>query len=183
MLTTKFKPLALSFILSTFVLSSAILVGGGDSSFLQAARASAEQTLKLPIAKKISISELSKYKILSVVVEEDGAQVKYEGVPLRTLLAELLPELNLDAMKDWKKIAAEELVMELKGKDGYPGIATALEVAMNKSGDRFILATHRDGRPIDSGVKLVCKLDEAHARWVHEVVQLRIFGVCASKKK
>ncbi len=168
----------------TFLLLSLLFTGnwmfesGKHIPWLQSGQAASEQAAtKLPVRKIISTKELGKYKLNSVVVDEDGKQVKYKGVSLRLLLSEMLPEVNLDTMQDWKTIARQELVMEVTGDDGYPGLATALEVAMNKSGEQFLLATHKDGKLIESGVQLVCKSDEAHARWVHQIVLLRLVAV------
>lgn len=164
------------------VLSVATMIAECGFATVQCSAAEVEVT-KLPISKNISRKELEKYKSISVNVEEDGKQAKYEGVPLRTLLSDLLPGYNLDAMPEVKKLAREELVLEVSGYDNYPGIVTALEVAMNHSGDRFLLATHKDGKEIDPGVQLICKLDEMHTRWVHQVVRLRIVAVPKSSEK
>jgi hypothetical protein len=127
-------------------------------------------------SKKISLADLASYDKKTVVVKEGGKEVKYEGVPLRTFLKEFLPESKLDDMPDRKEIARRELVMEVTADDKYPGLVTALEVAMNDSGDKFILATARDGKALE-GVQMICKLDEMHARWVHNVVRLRLVEV------
>ena len=81
---------------------------------------------------------------------------------------------SLASMPDWKALAKKELVMEVLGDDGYPGLVTAAEVAINESGDRYILATEENGKPIANGVRMICKLDEFHVRWVHSIVSLRI---------
>ncbi len=145
----------------------------------------ADKNLSAQPADRISVSlkQLEKYKSISVSAEENGKTVKFDGIPLRTLLKELLPQYNLDEMKDWKEIARNRYVMEASGSDGYPGLVTALEVAMNKTGDRYILATHRDSKLIESGPQLVCKSDQAKARWVREVVLLRITKVPAATEK
>lgn len=126
------------------------------------------------VVKPISVKELEPFKSISISVDEDGKAVKYDGVPLRDLFKVMMPKVKIETMPDWKALARLDLVMEVKGADGYPGLVTAVELAMNANGDRFILATRREGKPIESGVQLVCREDEYHVRWVKEAVQLRL---------
>jgi hypothetical protein len=144
------------------------------------AQASTDQiatTTQLPVSKAISSAALKKYEQVSVTVEADGKKVSYSGVPLRAILADMVPELNLNTMPGWKSLSKQELVMEVLGSDGYPGLVTGTEIAINKSGDRFLLATQRDGKPNESGIQLICRMDEARTRWVREVVSLRVVTV------
>jgi hypothetical protein len=148
----------------------AIWNGHGHSAF-------ASESAKLPLCKTVSFADLRAYKTVPVFVEEDGTTVKYEGVPLRTLFCELNVDSHLDTLKGWKSLAGKKIVTELTGDDGYPGLVTAEEIAGDKEGDRFILATRRDGEEIEGGPQLICKLDPDKTRWVKEVVQLRIVAV------
>jgi hypothetical protein len=103
-------------------------------------------------------------------VDDGGKRVKFTGVPLRAMLAEMIPQFKLETMAQWKALARQELVMEVTGDDGYPGLVTALELAINTSGDRLVLATLCDGKPLDSAVQLICKMDEERVRWVRQIV-------------
>jgi hypothetical protein len=144
------------------------------------AQAQADQTAittQLPVIKAISSDALKKYEQVSITVEADGKKVSYSGVPLRAILADMVPELNLNDMPGWKSLSKQELVMEVLGSDGYPGLVTGTEIAINKPGDRFLLATKRDGQPNESGIQLICRMDEARTRWVREVVSLRVVTV------
>jgi hypothetical protein len=132
---------------------------------------------KLPVSKKISLKALEQYKSITVTVEEDGKKATYVGVPLRVMLAEMLPELGLESMPGWHALSEQELVIEVKGDDGYPGLVTATEVAINKTGDRFLLATQKDGKPFKSAVQLICKMDESRTRCVRQIVSLRVVSV------
>lgn len=146
------------------------------TGFPEAANAASDTQANefLPLSKSISTTALAAYKSITISVEEKGKKVRYSGVPLRTLFAEMLPQLKIDSMPDWKALSFKELVIELKGDDGYPGLVTATEMAINTDGDRFLLATERNGKPIETGVQLVCKADPEHVRWVRQVVSLRI---------
>ena len=138
---------------------------------------------EVPVSRAISRDAMLKsYKPITVTVEEDGKKVKYTGVPLRVVFADMLPEYKIQSMPQWKELARKNLVVEVVGSDGYPGLVTALELAMNADGDRFILATDRNGKPNEKGVQLICKMDQAHVRWVREIVSLRVVAVPAATK-
>lgn len=141
-----------------------------------AARAAEPAAQIATMTKEISPESLKKYSSIMVKVNEDGKDKLFKGVPLRTLLKEMLPG-SLASMPDWKALAKKTLVMEVLGDDGYPGLVTAAEVAINESGDRFILATEENGKPIATGVRMICKLDEFHVRWVHSIASLHIKGI------
>ncbi|HEY9683321.1 MAG TPA: hypothetical protein V6C86_17210 [Oculatellaceae cyanobacterium] len=127
--------------------------------------------------KEISAEVLLKYQSISVTVDDNSAKVTYSGVPLRAVLAEMMPGTDLDSMPEWKKLARKALIMEVLGNDGFPGLIATTEIAMNKSGDRFILATHKNGKVIETGVHLICKADEGHVRWVRSVASVRLISV------
>jgi len=134
-------------------------------------------TLTPEVSKAISQKLLEKYSTISITIQEDGKEVKYTGVPLRVILAEMVPDIKMDNMPDWKGLARRELVLEVMGDDGFPGLATATEVAINQAGDRYLLATHKDGKLIESGVRLVCKLDEHRVRWIRGAVSVRVVSI------
>jgi hypothetical protein len=89
----------------------------------------------------------------------------------------MVPDLTLGSMPEIKSAAERELVLEVKGADGYPALIPVADIAINSQGDRFLLATHADGKLLESGPQLICKTDQAKTRWVHEVVSLRIVGL------
>jgi WD40 repeat protein len=127
-----------------------------------------------PISKSISREALGKFTRISVNVSEQGKNVNYSGAPLRDLLKEQIAAI--DSMSDWKKLAKQKIILEVLGKDGFPALISAVEVATNQSGDRFILATESDGKPTE-GVRLICPNDEHHVRWVRDCVTLRLVSV------
>ncbi|MBX9721876.1 MAG: hypothetical protein K2X81_10815, partial [Candidatus Obscuribacterales bacterium] len=160
-------------ILKTAINSTALLLLACNFELAPTALAETEKTAagtektasKLPVSKAVSMKSLADYKTISVSIKEDNnKRTKYTGVPLRTLFAEMVPEIKIDTMPDWKALSRQELVMEVKGDDGYPGLVTAIELATNPEGDRFILATTCDGKPIEKGLQLICKTDEYHVR-------------------
>jgi hypothetical protein len=152
---------------------------------LQAAQAApaepapAKAATQLPVNKSISWKDMEKYKekTISVKVKEEGKEVSYSGVPLRLVLAEMIPELKMDSKEELKDLCRRELVMEIMGQDGYPALVTATELAINKRGDRFILATQKDGKAIESGLHLVCKADQGRFRWIRDAVSLKLVSL------
>lgn len=166
-------------VLSLVFLSSLSLgTAAPNQQWCQPAKAANEQTkTQLPVSKTISLEALKKYEPVSVEVEADGKKINYTGVPLRVMLGEMMPELNLSDMPGWKDLSRLELVMEVLGSDGFPGLVTGTELAINKSGDRFLLATERDGKPNENGIQLICRMDEARTRCVKQVVSLRLVSL------
>jgi hypothetical protein len=159
------------------------IVATGNSLFPPQALAEPTQlATQLPASMKISAKALEKYTSITVEAEEKGNKVKFTGIPLRALLTDLVPGLKIDEMAEWKALSRKELVIEVMGDDGYPGLVTATSIAMNTSGDRYILATQRDGKPIEAGVQLICRLDEARVRWVRQVVSLRVVSLAENRK-
>ena len=125
--------------------------------------------------RNISPESLSKYKTISVTVEENGKKNTYEGVPVRTILAEEIPAIN--SMPEWKQLARREIVLKFVADDGFPAIFAATEVATNVSGDRFILATICDGKPLAGGIRLICPKDEHHVRWARQIKSLQFISL------
>jgi hypothetical protein len=152
--------------------SLALFGGNFQSSVAVDATAS-----KVITDRAIVLADLRKYPQTTIEVEDKGIKVKYSGVPLRVLLAEMLPDCKIDSMPEWKALTKRELVLELKGNDGFPSLVTATEVAINKSGDRFLIAVEKDGMPLDVAPQLICKMDEAKTRCVRDIVSLKIVSL------
>jgi hypothetical protein len=134
------------------------------------------------VSKDISMSALEKYSSIDISVQaptagDDKKEMRFSGVPLRTIVSDMVPDLKLESMPEIKTAAKRELVVEIKGADGYPALIPVEDIAINSKGDRFVLATHQDGKLIEPGPQLICKMDEAKTRWVHEVVSLRVVGI------
>ncbi len=113
--------------------------------------------------KAITLEGLEKYKAITITVKDDNKESTYSGVPLRTLLTDMVRDIKLEKMPEWKALSRREIIMEFTGNDGYPGLVTAIEIAINKDGDRFILATHKDGKLIEGGAQL-------HAQWIRRAL-------------
>ena len=126
---------------------------------------------------EISPKQLEKFATSVIDVDDNGARVQYKGVALRNIVKEMAPSVSIDLMPEWKKLSRLELIVEVKGDDGFPALITATEVAINKSGDKFVLATERDGKTFENSPQLICKDDSARVRWIRKVVSVRITSV------
>jgi hypothetical protein len=164
---------------------------GDVSGVMPSARVSAspgaataiDQKIFQTVHKDVSMSALGKYGSIDICVQDpttegnDKKEMKYTGVPLKTILSDMVPDIKLETMPEIKSAAKRELVVEVKAADGYPALIPVADIALNRLGDRFLLATHEDGKLIESGPQLICKTDQAKTRWVREVVSLRVVGL------
>ena len=147
------------------------------TAFLASVPALAGEELKLQAQKEINTGMLAKYQQIPVTVNWQGKKTKYNAVPLRALFKEMLPDIPIDTMPDWKALSKKELLLEVKGSDGYPGLVTATEMAINTSGDKFILVSKHNDKSGKDEVDMICKGDEERVRWVRDVASMRIFCV------
>ena len=110
---------------------------------------------------------------VEVKVMEDGRAVAYSGVALATILEQ--GSKNSGAMPVLRTLS--DAVLLVRGSDGYQAAVSAAAVAMDPKGERYLLAVARDGKPLDKGqgpVRLIVPGDPKHARWVREVVAIRL---------
>lgn len=135
--------------------------------------------LNLPAKKDINANALAAYKKIPVTVSWQGKKSKYDAVPLRALFQEMMPSVPIETMPDWKALSRLELVMEVKGSDGYPGLVTATELAINVAGDKFVLVTRKNDKTGNDEVDLICKSDDERVRWVRDVASLRVLSLAS----
>ncbi len=116
---------------------------------------------------------LEEFEKVEVKVMEDGRAVTYSGVALASLLDK--------QAKDSKVMAGlrslSDAVILVRGTDGYQAAVSAAAVGMDPKGARYLLATTRDGKPLDKGwgpVRLIVPDDPKHVRWVKEVAKIRL---------
>ncbi len=117
---------------------------------------------------KFEPASIQKASQVEVKVMEENEAVTYKGVPLRSLLADRLKGPN--AMADLRNLADSVLVV--RASDDYQAALSAAEVAMDESGQKYLLATERNGKPLDPKqgvVKLIVPGDPKHVRWVRMV--------------
>lgn len=108
-----------------------------------------------------------------VKVVEDGETVTYSGVALATILEQKAKgSTTMAGLR-----ALSDSVVLVKGTDGYQAAVSAAAVAMDPKGARYLLATSRDGKPLDKGqgpARLIVPDDPKHVRWVKDVASVRL---------
>lgn len=131
---------------------------------------------KLPTKRPIACKDITPDNSITITAVWQGKKDKYTGVPLRSFFKEMT-SIPIETMANWKELSRYELIMEAVGKDGYPGIISATELAMNKTGDKFVLFTKHDEQTGTDTVNLVCKGDEYRVRWVRDIAYLRVVAI------
>lgn len=104
---------------------------------------------------------------------EDGREVTYTGVPLAAIL-----DLRANAAGGMAGLKAlSDAVLLVRADDGYQVAFSAAEVAMDPKGERFLLATARDGKPLDDDrgpLRMIVPADPKHVRWIKNVASVRL---------
>ncbi len=110
---------------------------------------------------------------VEVKVTEDGRSVTYSGVPLASIPGPGTKNpMTMPTLR-----ALSDAVLLVRGSDGYQAAVSATAVAMDPKGERYLLAVARDGQPLAEGqgpVRLIIPADPKHARWVRQVVAIRL---------
>jgi hypothetical protein len=118
-------------------------------------------------------NKLEGFEKVEVKLMEDGQTVTYTGVALASLLEKqakgsgTMPGLRLRS----------DAVLLVRGTDGYQAAVSAAAVAMDPKGGRYLLATAREGKPLEKGqgpVRLIIPGDPKHVRWVKDVATVRL---------
>jgi len=120
-----------------------------------------------------SIEELAKLPRQTVKAKaHDGTESRYEGVAL----VELLTKAGVPMGKDLRgKAMALYLVVE--ASDDYRATFALPELDSAFSDRVILLADHRDGQPLsarEGPLQIVVPGEKKHARWVRQVIRLRV---------
>ena len=131
---------------------------------------------------KFDLAAFKTMEMKEVIVDEDGEKVRYKGIPLRELLADQLKGGN--AMVNMRDLS--DAVLLVRATDNYQTAISAAEVAMDKTGERFILALERDGKPLpkeQGHVMLVIPSEASRVRWVRMIVSVDLVRLPRPKTK
>ncbi len=112
---------------------------------------------------------------ITVNVRNHNAPAQFEGVPLAALLSTAGIQLG-EELKG--PLMTEVLLVE--AADGYKAIFTLEEIDPAFATREVILADKRDGKPLDARegpFRIVAPGDKKGARWVRQVISLRIAAV------
>ncbi len=98
------------------------------------------------------------------VADQDGAQISYEGVPLR----EILKKAGIPLGKDLRGKAMSSYILA-KAHDGYQVLFSLGELGADFGNEDIVVADKRDGKALfgyQGPLRLVCPGDKAGARSV-----------------
>lgn len=116
----------------------------------------------------IESETLAKTPQSEVKVESGGRSVTYAGVPLNAILGGRANFITgMPGLRD-----LSDAVLLVRGADGYQAAVSAASVAMDLNGERYLLAKSRDGQSMSP--QLIIPADPKHARWVRDVVAIRL---------
>ena len=108
----------------------------------------------------------------ATVTDQDGAQVRYEGVPLR----EVLKRAGAPFGKQLRGKTLASYVVA-KAHDGYQVVFTLAEMDPDFANESILVASKRDGKPLfgyQGPLRLVCANDKAGARSVRMLETLEV---------
>ncbi len=105
---------------------------------------------------------------VEIKVESDGKTVTYSGVALASILS--ARDKAAPGMAGLRELS--DAVILVRGADGYQAAVSAAAVAMDPKGERYLLATSRDGQA--RAGQLIIPADPKHARWVRDVAAIRL---------
>ncbi len=135
------------------------------ASLLLIAAEPASVTVELLSTKPEALASMPKVELK---VESDGKTVTYSGVALASILN--ARDKATPGMAGLRELS--DAVILVRGADGYQAAVSAAAVAMDTKGERYLLATSRDGQ-VRTG-QLIIPADPKHARWVRDVVAIRL---------
>lgn len=127
----------------------------------------------VPKARQWTAGELAKLPRQTLKAKDHaGKESEFEGVPL----VALLKEAGLAFGQDLRGPAlARYLVVE--ASDGYRVVFALPELDPAFTDEIILLADRRDGRPMvapEGPFRIVAPGDKRHARWVRQVIALRV---------
>jgi DMSO/TMAO reductase YedYZ molybdopterin-dependent catalytic subunit len=125
------------------------------------------ETLVLKIA---DLAQLPRETV--AVTDQDGAQVNYEGIPLR----EILKRAGVPLGKELRGKALASYIVA-KAHDGYQVVFSLGELGTDFGNESIMVADKRDGKPLfgyQGPLRLVCPNDKAGARSVRMLETLEL---------
>lgn len=107
--------------------------------------------------------------------DHEGAEAKYEGVPLH----EILRKGGVSMREDLRGPALRSGFL-VKARDGYAALFSVAEVDPDMTDRVVFLADLKDNEPLPSGqgpLRVIVTGEKRHARWVREVTEIEVVRV------
>ena len=119
------------------------------------------------------LAALAKMEKAELRVIENGQTTTYTGVPLAAIL-----DRRANAAGGMAGLKAlSDAVVLVRAADNYQVAFSAASVAMDPKGERYFLATARDGKPLEGDhapARMIVPGDPQHARWIRGVASIRL---------
>lgn len=138
--------------------------------FTSAQNVSIEGDVEKP--SKLSLTDLEKLPAVEVKgKDKDGKEHVFKGATLYNVIQSAgIPAAN-------KSFAS---YVHITAADNYKAIFTVAELDPAFTSQEIILATSVDGKPLPQGegpFRIIAPNDKKHARWVREVMSIRVVAV------
>jgi hypothetical protein len=147
--------------------------------FLCFVASSAAQTLQITCtdghSTTLTAAQIAALPHVTVSVKDHDTPAQFEGVPLATLLSNAGVPLG-----DKLRGARLTDVLIVEASDSYKVVFALAEVDPAFATREIILADKRDGKPLDAKegpLRIVVPGDQRPARWVRQVIALRVAAV------
>ena len=155
----------------TFICSACFIlcfVAGSSAQTLQIITTDGQTT-------NLTASQIAGLAHVAVSVKDHDVPAQFEGVPLGTLLSNAGVQLG-------DKLRGPRLteVLTVEASDSYKVVFALAEVDPAFATREIILADKRDGKPLDAKegpFRIVAPGDKRPARWVRQVIVLRVAAV------
>jgi hypothetical protein len=126
-------------------------------------------------ATTLTAAQIANSPHVAVDARDHDATARFEGIPLSALLSIAGVQLG-DTMHGPR--VTEALLVE--AADGYKVVFALAELDPAFAAREIILADKRDGKPLDTKegpFRIVAPGDKRAARWVRQVIELRVTDV------
>ena len=123
----------------------------------------------------LTVAQISAAAHVTIAADDHGAQTKFEGVPLATVLTMAGIQLG-DSLRG----ARLTEVLLVTAADGYKVSFALAEADPVFATREIILADKRDGKPLDAKegpFRIVAPGDKRPARWIRQVTELKVVAV------
>jgi DMSO/TMAO reductase YedYZ molybdopterin-dependent catalytic subunit len=129
---------------------------------------------------ELTASDLRSMSRIKVPSHDRDGDATFEGVRLSDIVKRAKPRLGEKPMR-----GTSRGTVLVKGADGYQVVFSLVEIDPDFNDNNIILADQRNGKPLpdpQGPFQIIAPNDKIHARWVRQVVALKIFFQTTTKQ-